>query len=111
MAFVVCEPCIKCKYTDCVDVCPVNCFREGEVMVVISPGECIDCGVCVDECPSHAIYPDDEVPEEWVEYIALNARLAQSWPEIRKGRTPLPTADEFRKETGKRDHFSEAPAS
>jgi ferredoxin len=110
MAFVVCEPCIKCKYTDCVDVCPVNCFHEGAVMLAISPSECIDCGVCVDECPSQAIFPDDEVPEEWEEFVELNARFARIWPEIRKGGAPLPTADTFRNQRGKRSHFSESPA-
>ena len=76
MAFVVTEPCIKCKYTDCVDVCPVACFHEGENMLVIDPEECIDCGVCVDECPVTAIFSEDEVPEKWNSFIELNKKYA-----------------------------------
>lgn len=96
MAFVVVEPCIKCKYTDCVAVCPVDCFREGKNFLVIDPHDCIDCGVCVAECPVYAIFPEDEVPEKWQEYIALNKELAASWPPITKV-IPAPVdADEFR---------------
>ncbi len=106
MAFVVCEPCIKCKYTDCVDVCPVACFHEGETMVAIDPDECIDCGVCVDECPVSAIYPGDEVPEKWADFIGLNARYAKEWPVLEEGHDPLPTAEEFKQVAEKREHFS-----
>ena len=68
MAYVVAEPCIKCKYTDCVEVCPVNCFYEGENFLVIHPDECIDCGACEPVCPTKAIYPETELPGEWKEY-------------------------------------------
>ena len=72
MAYIVGEKCIKCKYTDCVDVCPVECFYEHEMMLGIDPEECIDCGACVPECPVEAIFPEDEVPEQWQEYIDIN---------------------------------------
>ncbi len=110
MPFVVCEPCIKCKYTECVSVCPVACFHEGENMLVIDPDECIDCGVCVDECPAHAIYSDEEVPEKWREFIALNAEYAKKWPSIVDSQEPLPNADESQNELGKRGQFSPRPA-
>ncbi len=111
MAFIVCEPCIKCKYTECVNVCPVACFRAGENMLVIDPDECIDCGVCVDECPVHAIYSEDEVPEKWKEYIELNAKYAKEWPIIDESREPLETAEEFKGVESKRDLFSPNPGT
>ena len=110
MAFIVTEPCIKCKYTDCVDVCPVACFYEGENMVAIDPDECIDCGVCVDECPVNAIYSEDEVPEKWKEYIELNAKYAAEWPNIEEGHDPLPEAEEYKDVEKKRELFSPNPA-
>lgn len=82
MTFVVGENCIKCKHTDCVEVCPVDCFYEGPNMLVIDPDECIDCALCEPECPVDAIFAEDEVPEDQVEFIALNAELAKSWPNI-----------------------------
>lgn len=109
MAFIVCEPCIKCKYTECVNVCPVACFREGENMLVIDPDECIDCGVCVDECPVHAIFSEDEVPEKWKEYIALNAQYAKQWPIIDESREPLETAEAYKDVENKRELFSPNP--
>ena len=93
MTYVVIDKCIKCKYTDCVDVCPVDCFREGKNMLVIDPDECIDCGLCVPECPVDAIFPDDELPDGKEEYIALNARLAKKWPAISNIKAPLNDAD------------------
>jgi len=111
MAFVVTEACIKCKYTDCVDVCPVACFHEGENMLVIDPDECIDCGVCVDECPVSAIYSEDEVPADQKDFIALNARLAAEWPSIEEGKDPLPTAEDYKDKAGKRGELSEAPGA
>ena len=72
MTFVVTEACIKCKLTDCVEVCPVDCFHEGPNFLVIDPEECIDCGACVPECPVEAIFPDDEVPDQWTEFIEKN---------------------------------------
>ncbi len=112
MAFVVAEPCVKCKYTDCVDVCPVECFFEGENMLVISPDECIDCGACVPECPAEAIFDEDEVPEQWEEYIELNARLAEEWVDspITEKKDALPDADEWKDVESKRQHLSETPA-
>ena len=105
MAFIVTEPCIKCKYTDCVSVCPVACFREGANMLVIEPDECIDCGVCVDECPVTAIFPEEEVPEKWHSYIELNAKYSQDWPTIEESKDPLPDAEEFKDVEEKKDLF------
>lgn len=82
MTFVVTERCIRCKLSDCVEVCPVDCFREGPNMLVIDPDECIDCNLCVPECPIEAIYADEDVPENMQEFIGLNAELAKKWPEI-----------------------------
>lgn len=109
MAFVVTEACIKCKYTDCVDVCPVACFHEGENMLAIDPDECIDCGVCVDECPVSAIYSEDEVPEDQKEFIALNAKFAKEWPSIEEGKDPLDTAEEYKDKKNKRGELSPNP--
>lgn len=109
MPFVVTEPCVKCKYTDCVSVCPVDCFHEGENMLVIDPIECIDCGACVPECPAKAIYLDEDVPPEWQEYIGINARLAEQWPVLSARKDPLPDADAWKEVAGKRAHLSETP--
>ena len=98
MAYVVTEPCINCKYTDCVDVCPVDCFREGPNFLVIDPNECIDCTLCVAECPVNAIFPEDEVPTQWEHYTALNATLAkhENWKPITSAKPAPLTADEFK---------------
>ncbi len=82
MTFVITESCIKCKYTDCVEVCPVDCFHEGPNFLVIDPDECIDCTLCVPECPVDAIYPEDDVPEDQKHFTQLNAELAKQWPVI-----------------------------
>jgi ferredoxin len=82
MTFVVTENCIKCKYQDCVEVCPVDCFYEGPNFLVIHPDECIDCALCEPECPANAIFSEDEVPADQKEFIALNADLANKWPNI-----------------------------
>jgi len=82
MTFVVTESCIKCKLTDCVEVCPVDCFHEGPNMLVIDPEECIDCTLCEPECPVEAIFSEDELPEEHKQYLELNAELSESWPVI-----------------------------
>jgi ferredoxin len=96
MTHIVTESCIKCKYTDCVDVCPVDCFREGPNMLVIDPDECIDCAVCIPECPVNAIYAEEDCPEDQKEWLALNAELAKSWPSITDTKEPLAEADEFK---------------
>lgn len=111
MPFVVCEPCINCKFTDCVDVCPVDCFREGENFLVIDPEECIDCGACVPACPVEAIFPEDEVPEMWAEYTALNAKLCTDWPMIDAQQEPMDCSEEFQSVAEKRTLLSENPAS
>jgi ferredoxin len=82
MTYVVTENCIRCKYTDCVDVCPVDCFHEGANFLVIDPEECIDCHLCVAECPANAIFPEDDVPATMLQFVALNAELAKIWPVI-----------------------------
>lgn len=95
MAYVVTEPCVNCKYTNCAAVCPVEAFREGPNFLVIDPDECIDCDACVSECPVEAIYPDDEVPAEMEHYIEWNARLATQWADhvISESKDALPDAD------------------
>lgn len=82
MAFVVTQPCVGCKYTDCVTVCPCDCFHEGEQMLYIDPEHCIDCEACVPECPVEAIYHEISVPAQWQHYIALNAEAARRYPVI-----------------------------
>jgi len=95
MTFVVTEACIRCKYTDCVDVCPVDAFREGPNFLVIDPDECIDCAVCVPECPVNAIYAEEDVPTAQQAFIALNAELAREWRPITRTKLALPDADEW----------------
>lgn len=111
MAHIVAEPCIKCKYTDCVAVCPVDCFHEGVNMLTIDPDECIDCGACVDECPVHAIYPEEDLPEKWAHYIELNKELAAEWPVINETHDPLPTAEEAKDVENKLDDLIREPAA
>ncbi len=111
MAYIVAEPCIKCKFTDCVAVCPVDCFYEGETMLVISPDECIDCGACEPECPVTAIFEEDDLPEKWNKYIEINERLATEWPVITEQKEPLDTADEYRDVEEKFEHFNETAGS
>ena len=95
MAYVVTENCIKCKYTDCVDVCPVDCFHEGPNFLVIDPDECIDCTLCVAECPANAIYAEDDVPKYQFQFIALNAELAKQWKVIVEKKDAPADADEW----------------
>jgi ferredoxin len=108
MTYVVVENCIKCKYLDCVEVCPVDCFYEGENMLVIHPDECIDCGVCEPECPAEAIKPDTE-PDLAV-WLKLNADYAKSWPNITRKKEPPPDGKEFDGRPNKfAEFFSPAP--
>jgi ferredoxin len=105
MTFVVTDVCIMCKYTDCVEVCPVDCFYEGENMLVIHPDECIDCGVCEPECPIEAIIPDtDPKATPWVE---VNRRYAEQWPVITRIKPAMPEAEKYKDKQGKfKDFFS-----
>ncbi|RIK82487.1 MAG: ferredoxin [Planctomycetota bacterium] len=89
MAYVVTAPCFGCKYTDCVVVCPCECFHEGEQMLYIDPMECVDCDACVPECPVEAIFPESDVPEQWRNFIALNAEMAPQTPSITTKKAPL----------------------
>ena len=89
MTHVVAEPCFNCKYTDCVTVCPVECFYEGEAMLFIHPEECIDCEACVPECPPAAIFHEDNLPAEWADYTALNAEMALNCPVITERKDPM----------------------
>jgi ferredoxin len=93
VTYVVTESCIKCKYTDCVEVCPVDCFVEGPNFLAIDPAECIDCTLCVAECPVEAIYAEADVPEAQKSFIALNAELAKIWPRITEMKDAPPDAD------------------
>ena len=105
MTYVVTESCIKCKYTDCVDVCPVDCFREGPNFLVIDPDECIDCTLCVAECPVEAIFAEDDVPDLQKEFKALNAELSKVWKPIIE-RKPAPAdADEWAKVKEKKQYL------
>ena len=96
MTHVVADPCIRCKYTDCVDVCPVDCFHEGPEFLVIDPDECIDCAVCIPECPVSAIHADTELPANLAHFLALNQRLAATWPVITSRKPPLPEAERWK---------------
>jgi ferredoxin len=135
MAYVVGETCINCKYTDCVAVCPVDCFYEGENTVVINPDECIHCGACEPECPTNAIYDEDDLPEKWKPFKELNALYSgaksvdevdragfpksvlavlnngsfKPWPNINAQKASLPTADADAKREGKLEEFSAKP--
>ena len=107
MTYVVVEACIKCKLTDCVEVCPVDCFYEGENMLVIHPDECIDCGVCEPECPLDAIKPDtDDGLEDWLE---LNRQYGEAWPNITRPKDHPADSDEWRDVKDKKQHFSPNP--
>jgi len=96
MAHVVLESCIRCRYTDCVDVCPVDCFRQGPNMLVIDPDECIDCAVCIPECPVEAIVAEEDVPAGQEAFIALNAELSKEWSVITQTLAPLGEAEQWK---------------
>lgn len=110
MTYTITQDCIRCKYMDCVEVCPVDCFYEGENMLAINPDECIDCGVCEPECPAEAIIPDSvEGSEKWVE---LNRKLALQWPNITRKGVPPSDSDEWLNVEDKLTHyFSDKPGS
>lgn len=95
MTYVVTESCIKCKYTDCVEVCPVDCFREGPNFLVIDPDECIDCTLCVAECPVEAIFAEDDVPDDQRDFTELNAELARNWKPIIERKDAPADADKW----------------
>ena len=105
MTHVVTESCIKCKHTDCVDVCPVDCFKEGPNLLVIDPDECIDCAVCIPECPVNAIYAEEDVPAGQEKFTALNAELAKLWPVITDKKDALPDADQWKDVKDKLAHL------
>lgn len=107
MSFLVTENCIKCKHTDCVEVCPVDCFYEGPNFLVINPDECIDCAVCVPECPVDAIIPDNNVDIDVMFWTNLNRRLSRQWPNITKKKDPLPDHEQWKDKPGKLDLLEE----
>lgn len=107
MAHVVTEACINCRHTDCVETCPVDAFRAGPNFLVIDPDVCIDCAACVPACPVEAIYIDGDVPGAMHAYVALNAELAQVWPEITRKEPALPQADHWAGVTEKRAELKE----
>lgn len=103
MTHIVGEPCINCKFTDCVAVCPVDCFHEGVNMLVIDPEVCIDCGLCIPECPVEAIVTEDDVPEEWADYLEINAKYGAEWPVIDAHKEPMACAEEHREIKDKKE--------
>ncbi|ABI66587.1 MULTISPECIES: ferredoxin FdxA [Maricaulis] len=111
MTYIVTDACVRCKYTDCVEVCPVDCFYEGENFLVIHPDECIDCGVCEPECPVEAIKPDTEDDKDG-KWLAINSKFAETWPNITLRKDAPADADAMADETGKYEkYFSEKPGS
>ncbi|MEM1032051.1 MAG: 4Fe-4S binding protein [Myxococcota bacterium] len=137
MAYVVGDPCVKCKYTDCVEVCPVDCFYEGVNTLVIEPDECIDCGACEPVCPAQAIFDEDDLPAKWASYREINAVFSGAkepaeadtsdwprhlvhaindasfapWPGIASRREPMPDADDVQDEEGKVAQLDPAPGA
>ncbi|MCX5615581.1 ferredoxin family protein [Bombella sp. TMW 2.2559] len=107
MAYVVTENCVRCKFMDCVEVCPVDCFYAGENFLVINPDECIDCGVCEPECPAEAIFPDSDArAADWME---INAKYSTIWPNMSQKGTPPADSEEWNGKEGKREMLSEEP--
>tara|TARA_Y100001936_G_C15861187_1_gene552557 strand:- start:354 stop:680 length:327 start_codon:yes stop_codon:yes gene_type:complete len=97
MAFVVTDACINCKHTDCVEVCPVDCFYEGDNFIVINPEECIDCGLCEPACPVKAIYSEDELPPDQIPFIEINDNLSRKWPNLTQKKDAMPEAEKYGK--------------
>ncbi|MEM7194862.1 MAG: ferredoxin FdxA [Pseudomonadota bacterium] len=110
MTYVVLEGCIRCKHTDCVEVCPVDCFHEGVNFLVIDPEECIDCSLCEPECPVDAIVSEDEIPEGQEEMLELNAELSQIWPVITEMKDAPEDAEEWAEVTDKLQYLDRNPA-
>ncbi len=111
MAYVVTENCIRCRYTDCVEVCPTDCFRQGPNFLVIDPDECIDCAVCVPECPADAIVSDEDVEDSQRSFVELNASLSKQWPAITGRQTPPPDADDWKAVREKLQYLIAEPVS
>lgn len=107
MTFVVTDKCINCRYTDCVEVCPVDCFHEGENFLVIDPEECIDCALCEPECPVEAIFSEDELPEEHEKFLEINAKLAKKWPVLNESKGPLAEASDWEDRENKLEYLKE----
>ena len=105
MTYVVTDSCIMCKHTDCVDVCPVDCFVEGPNFLAINPDVCIDCAVCVPECPENAIYAEDDIPEDQRQFIQINAELSRLWPTLTKSKESLPEAEKWSGVADKLQHL------
>ena len=101
MTYLVNEKCIKCKMMDCVDVCPVDCFYEGKNILVIDPEECIDCGLCEPECPVDAIFAEDEVPADQLDFIEINEKYSKIWPNITEAKDPMPDYKDWEKREDK----------
>ncbi|RZF24445.1 ferredoxin family protein [Paraburkholderia sp. UYCP14C] len=111
MTYVVTESCIRCRYTDCVEVCPTDCFRQGPNFLVIDPDECIDCGVCAPECPVDAIVSSEDIAEDQLAFVELNAALAKQWPAIDARQAPLPDADEWKDVQSKLRYLQKEPVT
>ncbi len=105
MTYVVTDNCINCKYTDCVEVCPVDCFHEGPNFLVIDPDECIDCTLCEPECPAEAIFAEDDLPAEHQHFLELNAELSRDWPVITEMKEPPPDAADWDGKPNKLPHL------
>lgn len=102
MPHIVGDACVRCKYTDCVNACPVSCFHEAPNMLVINPDDCIDCGACIPECPVDAIFIDDELPPEQADYAEINRQLSLQYPVLEESIEPHPEADKYKLITGKK---------
>ena len=107
MTFVVTENCIRCKFTDCVEVCPVDCFHEGPNFLVIDPDECIDCALCEPECPAEAIFAEDDLPEDQKDFLEINTEKSKTWPVISAHKEPSADAEEWNGKQNKRQYLDD----